>query len=112
VRVHTQARTAGHRHATAGDVPSARKFARILAGSSNQYGKEHAAPERIRRVHCVPGSPGDYMCSYVVVRSGAQSECHLIQARWTPDAASTYTVTLSGRTARCRTLRDALDSLS
>jgi hypothetical protein len=34
-----------------------------------------------------------------------------MQATWAPEAASSFGVTLSGRTARCRTLRDALDSL-
>jgi hypothetical protein len=111
MRVHAQETTSGTTHGTAGDAPSARNFARILAGSSNQYGQEHSTPQRIQRVHCVPGSPGHYMCSYAVVQTGASSECHLIQASWTPDATSTYTVTLSGRTARCGTLRDAIDSL-
>jgi len=91
--------------------PSAATFARILAGSSDQYGREHSAPERIRHVRCVQAATTHYMCSYVVVRPSAASECHLIQARWTPHASSTYTVTLAGRTSRCQTLRDAIDSL-
>jgi hypothetical protein len=105
VRPHTVRSTA--RPAT----PSAAKFARLVAGASDQYGEEHSAPERIRQVHCVQASAGHYMCSYTVVGAGGLRECHLIQATWTPDAKSTFTVTLSGRTARCRTLRDALDSL-
>lgn len=111
VRIHLPAAPPAHKHREGSTAPSAAKFARLLAGSSNQYGREHSAPERIRRVHCVQASSGHYMCSYAVVQTTAASECHLIQARWTPHASSTYTVTLSGRTARCQTLRDAIDSL-
>jgi hypothetical protein len=99
-----------HQHA-ARNTPSTAKFARILTGASNQYGQEHSASERIRNVNCVQASPGHYMCSYAIVRPGAPSECHLIQARWTPHAASSVTVMLSGRTTRCRNLHDAIDSL-
>jgi hypothetical protein len=45
------------------------------------------------------------------VHADGSSECHLIQARWTPNATSTFTVTLSGRVARCGSLREALDSM-
>jgi len=34
-----------------------------------------------------------------------------MQARWTPERASLFTVTLAGRTRNCRSLRDALHSL-
>jgi hypothetical protein len=34
-----------------------------------------------------------------------------MQARWTPERASTITITLAGRTRRCGSLRQALDSL-
>jgi hypothetical protein len=111
VRVHAHAAPAAHQKRHAAATPTAAKFARLLAGSSNKYGREHSAPERIRRVDRVQASTGQYMCSYAVVRTGAANECHLIQARWTPNASSTYTVTLSGRTARCHTLRDAINSL-
>jgi hypothetical protein len=36
----------------------------------------------------------------------------VMQARWTPQAASTITVTLAGRAGRCGTLREALRSLA
>jgi hypothetical protein len=34
-----------------------------------------------------------------------------MQARWTPERASSFTVTLAGRTERCGSLREALRSL-
>jgi hypothetical protein len=91
----------------AANTPSAVDFGRALMGTANQYG----ADARIARPHCVQAKPGRYMCSYAVVR-GARSECHIMQGRWTPDAASTITVTLAGRTARCNSLRDAIQSLT
>ena len=51
------------------------------------------------------------MCSFAILHDDGSSECHLIQARWTPEAASTITVTLAGRVARCTSLREALDSM-
>jgi hypothetical protein len=51
------------------------------------------------------------MCSYGVVKAGGRIECHIMQARWTPTASSSLTVTLAGRAQRCRTLHDALSSL-
>ena len=56
-------------------------------------------------------SPGYYMCSYALERAGQPLECHIMQARWTPRQASTITVTLAGRTARCGSLREAIASL-
>jgi hypothetical protein len=35
-----------------------------------------------------------------------------MQARWTPQKTSTITITLAGRTERCASLPDALQSLS
>ena len=71
----------------------------------------HGDPTRIGNTRCVQASPGRYMCSYAVTRPGKPKECHLMQARWTPNQASTVTVTLAGRTKRCGTLRQAIDSL-
>jgi len=51
------------------------------------------------------------MCSYESRAPGRDPDCHIVQARWTPQTASTFTVTLSGRVARCGTLRAALRSL-
>ena len=87
-------------------TPTAAEFGRALAGTANQYGSD----AKLARTHCVQAKPGRYMCSYAVVRKG-RSECHIMQGRWTPDAASTITVTLAGRTGRCGSLRDAIQSL-
>jgi hypothetical protein len=52
------------------------------------------------------------MCSYAARKPGAPTQCHIMQARWTPNRASTITVTLAGRADRCGTLREALRSLA
>jgi hypothetical protein len=93
-------------------TPSAREFAHDLAGTANQYAAEHADEARLERTHCVQAARGRYMCSFAVVHSDGSSECHLIQARWTPNATSTITITLAGRVGRCSSLRDAIDSMS
>lgn len=87
-------------------TPTANEFGRALMGTANQYGSD----AKISRPHCVQAKPGRYMCAYAVVR-GDRSECHIMQGRWTPNAASTITVTLAGRAARCSSLRDAIQSL-
>jgi hypothetical protein len=91
-------------------TPSATDFAAAFIGVTNKYAKEHEDTARAGQAHCVQAAPGRYMCSYTVTRSGT-STCHLMQARWTPDEASTINVTLAGRTARCATLREAIRSL-
>ena len=91
--------------------PSAAEFARLFAATANAYATAHHDPARIERPDCVQASPGHYMCSYAAVSPGDAEKCHLMQATWTPKRASTFTVTLAGRTARCRSLRDALESL-
>jgi hypothetical protein len=90
---------------------SAEAFADVLAGTTNRYAMEHGDPARISRADCVQASPGRYMCSYVVEQPGEPRACHLMQARWTPHAASTFTVTLAGRTGRCGSLSEALETL-
>lgn len=92
-------------------TPSAAEFAHDLAGAANQYGAEHAKGRRLTHTQCVQATRGHYMCSYAVVHANGTSECHLIQATWTPDATSSFTITLSGRVARCSSLREALDSM-
>ena len=87
-------------------TPTASEFGRALMGTANQYGSD----AQIERTHCVQAKPGRYMCAYAVVRGG-RSECHLMQGRWTPDAASTITVTMAGRAQRCGSLRAAIESL-
>jgi hypothetical protein len=91
-------------------TPSAAEFAAEFIGVTNQYAKEHSDTGRAGHAHCVQAAPGRYMCAYRVTRNGT-SRCHLMQARWTPDQASTITVTLAGRTARCTTLKEAIRSL-
>ena len=93
-------------------TPSAPEFGRIFVGTTNQFAAANGDPKRISRPDCVQASPGAYMCSYVVRRrSGAPRECFLMQARWTPKKDSSITITLAGRTGRCGSLREALDSL-
>ncbi len=91
--------------------PSAAEFARVFVGTANAFAAAHGDPRRISNPDCVQASPGHYMCSYASIRPRAPRECYLMQARWTPQKASTITITLAGRTARCGTLREALDSL-
>ena len=91
--------------------PSAAEFAHAFVGAANQYAEVTGHPARINQPDCVQAAPGRYMCSYAVVKPGTAKECHLIQARWTPHEASTITVTLAGRTTRCRSLREAISSL-
>jgi hypothetical protein len=93
-------------------APSAAEFAHDFLGVSNQFAREHGEAVRFSAADCVQASPGHYMCSYRIARRGRASECHVMQARWTPDAASTFTITLAGRTARCGSLREALHSLT
>ena len=101
----------GRAQAPSRGAPSAAAFGQMLAGVANKYAQEHGRGERIHAVDCVRASSKRYMCSYAVMRTRARNECHLIQARWAPGAASSIVVTLSGRTARCGSLRAALDSL-
>jgi len=92
--------------------PPAREFARVFVGLTAAYARGLDADlPRIGHAHCVQAARGHYMCSYALTRPGAPLECHLMQALWTPRRASTITVTLAGRTARCGTLREAIASL-
>jgi hypothetical protein len=97
--------------ATSDAPPTAAQFASLFTTLGNLYGEQHGKAQRLTGGDCVQASPGHYMCSYAVVRPGRGRECHLMQAEWTPNAASTYRVTLAGRVTRCGTLREALASL-
>ena len=66
---------------------------------------------KVMRTDCVEPKPGRYMCSYAVRASSGSAGCHLMQARWTPNGSSLFTVTLAGRTRSCANLSDALHSL-
>lgn len=91
-------------------APSAVEFAKIFVASANAYSVAHHDSRRVTEPHCGEGTRGRYMCAYTAV-TPAGRECHLMQASWTPTAASTITVTLSGRTHRCDSLRAAIRSL-
>jgi hypothetical protein len=92
--------------------PPAREFARVFIGLTTAYARTlDANVPRIGHAHCVQAAAGHYMCSYTLARVGLPLECHLMQALWTPRRASTITVTLAGRTARCGSLREAIASL-
>jgi hypothetical protein len=90
--------------------PSAVGFAKVFVASANAYAVAHRDARRVTEPHCVEAARGRYMCAYTAVTSAGR-ECHLMQARWTPTAASTITVTLSGRTHRCDSVRAAIRSL-
>ena len=92
-------------------APGATEFAEEFVGATNQYAKEHGDAKRLGHAHCVVASPGYYMCSYTVEKPGAPSTCHLMQAHWTPRLASSITVTLSGRTRKCGSVREAINTL-
>ena len=97
-------------HAAPTQPPSAVEFANIFVGSANAYSVAHGDARRVTKPHCVEAARGRYMCAYTAI-TPAGRECHLMQASWTPTAASTFTVTLSGRTYRCDSLRAAIRSL-
>ncbi len=92
--------------------PSAADFTRDFVGATNAYAQQHGDERRIEKAECVEPNAGNYMCSYGTRRPGAALECHLMQATWTPERSSTFTVTIAGRVRRCGTLREALRSLS
>jgi hypothetical protein len=79
--------------------------------STTANAKALGEPRRIERPNCVEPVRGHYMCSYAVRIHGDAAGCHLMQARWTPERAALFTVTLAGRTRSCRSLQDALYSL-
>src|SRR4051812_29667913 len=91
-------------------TPAAGDFAGIFVSTTNAYASAHRDPARIGKADCVQAAPGRYMCSYRTILPG-RSECHLMQARWTPQLASSFTITLAGRVKRCGTLKQALRSL-
>lgn len=97
--------------AAAFQPPAPAEFAREFLGLNNAYARAHGDPARLANADCVQASPGHYMCSYAVRRPNRASECHIMQAMWTPRALSSFTVTLSGRAERCGSLREALQSL-
>jgi hypothetical protein len=97
-------------HAAPTQPPSAGGFAKTFAALVNAYSVAHHDGRHVTEPHCVEAARGRYMCAYTAVTPGGR-ECHLMQASWTPTAASTITVTLSGRTHRCDSVRAAIRSL-
>jgi hypothetical protein len=106
----TQSALGAESRAQARETPSAMQFAHYFVGVTNKHASEHGDGARVGNAHCVKAAPGRYMCSYLVTAKGVRT-CHLMQAQWTPERPSAITVTLAGRTSRCRTLRDAIQSL-
>ncbi len=98
-------------HAAHAKPPSAAAFGKIFVATANAYASAHHDARRVSHPHCVQAAPGQYMCAYLAVTPASGAQCHLMQARWTPTAASTITVTLSGRTRRCGSVREAIRSL-
>jgi len=91
--------------------PTPAEFASEFVASANAYAEAHRRAARLVDPDCVEADPSHYMCSYAVVTPRRPRQCHLVQVTWTPNRASTFTVTLSGRVRRCGTLREALGSL-
>jgi hypothetical protein len=90
---------------------TAREFANVFVAFGNAYAAQHGQTARFTGADCVQASTGHFMCSYAIVRPGRGRECHLMQAEWTPNGASSFKVTLAGRVRTCHTLRGALKSL-
>ena len=107
---HAQNALGAESRAQATETPSATQFAHNFIGVTNKHASEHGDGARVGNAHCVEAAPGKYMCSYLVTAKGVRT-CHLMQAQWTPERSSGITVTLSGRTSRCGTLREAIRSL-
>jgi hypothetical protein len=97
--------------ADSGRPPSAAEFARRFVAAVNVSSDAKANRRRIVHADCVQAARGRYMCSYATIVPNDAAQCHIMQAAWTPTAASVITVTLAGRTRFCGSLRQALQSL-
>jgi hypothetical protein len=91
--------------------PSAADFAQQFRTLANAFALSQGYPVRVVHPDCVEASPRHYMCAYATRRPGFAEECRLMQAKWTPEAASPITITLAGRVPVCGSLRAALASL-
>jgi hypothetical protein len=98
-------------HVAPAKPPSAAEFGKLFVATANAYASVHHDGRRLSHASCVEAARGQYMCAYLAVAPARGAQCHLMQARWTPAAASTITVTLSGRTRRCGSVREAIRSL-
>lgn len=104
------AQTGRQSRASAPATPSASQFAHDFVEATNAYAQTHHDAGTVGNADCVQAAPGQYMCSYLATVADT-STCHLMQARWTPKSPSEITVTLAGRTRRCGTLQEAIQSL-
>jgi hypothetical protein len=95
-----------------GPPPDAAGFADVLVSVSNAFAVKQGDPTRLSHAHCVQGTRGHYLCAYLVSRPGRADQCHLMQAEWARERASSFTVVLSGRARRCGSVREAIRSLS
>jgi hypothetical protein len=77
--------------------PTAAQVEQDLVGLANTHSVAIGSAARIRHASCVSGSPGSYACSYVRIVPPGGGVCAVALLRWTPDRASTYTVTTAGR---------------
>ena len=98
-------------HSAPAKPPSAAAFGKLFVATANAYAVAHHDGRRLSRPRCVQASRGHYMCAYLAFTPAQGAQCHLMQARWTPTLPSTITVTLSGRTRRCGSVREAIRSL-
>jgi hypothetical protein len=106
----TQKAAGARSRGAAPETLSAAQFAHNFIGVTNKYASEHGGGAVASGADCVQAAPRHYMCSYRVKVKGTTT-CHLMQAQWTPASPSAITVTLAGRTSRCGTLREAIQSL-
>jgi hypothetical protein len=108
-----QPRHTGRSASSFGPAPSAAGFAKkVLVSVSNDFAAKQGDRTRLSDAHCVPGSPGHYMCVYRLGHPGRRTECHLIQAEWAREQTSSFTVVLSGQVKRCGSVREAIRTLS
>jgi hypothetical protein len=79
--------------------PAAEQVERDLVGLTNAHSLAIGSAARIGHASCVSGGPGSYACSYVRIVPPGSGVCAVALLRWTPNKASTYTVTTAGRVA-------------
>jgi len=90
-------------------APPAPRFEALLVREANGVAGDGA---HVVEPHCVAADGGLYMCAYTVRKPGSADECHLMQARWTPERETPFLITLAGRTGRCSSVREAVESAS
>ncbi len=89
-------------------IPPAPLFTKLfihVADTAAEHG------EHVVRPHCDDAGGGHFICAYTVVSLDGAEECHLMQAKWTPESEDLFEITLAGRTGRCSSIRAAVNSL-